>query len=51
MQNTHTLSPEPSVMESSTPSADRLLFASARIFVACWVIFYLIRGAGYGALV
>jgi hypothetical protein len=46
MPNTQTLPPEPSVMESSTPSADRLLFASARIFVACWVIFYLIRGAG-----
>src|SRR5271156_6716948 len=45
MSNTHALSPDPFVMESSTPSADRLLFAAARIFVACWVIFYLIRGA------
>jgi hypothetical protein len=45
MPSTDAFSPAPSVAESSTFSVDRWLFASARIFVACWVIFYLIRGA------
>src|ERR1700676_1000959 len=45
MQTTETLPPEQSIWESSSPAIEELLFVSARIFVACWVLFYLIRGA------
>lgn len=45
MSSAATFSPEPAIQGSSTPSVERLLFTSARIFVACWIISYLIRGA------